>query len=78
MAIFLIGIDDTDNETSSGTGQLARWLGQEIESEGRRCWVSRGINFCWTTESPIHRITAGRVWRLSGAVRRADWNSPST
>ncbi|MHC4369889.1 MAG: hypothetical protein ACYSW8_19940, partial [Planctomycetota bacterium] len=26
MAIFLIGIDDTDNETSPGTGRLARQL----------------------------------------------------
>ena len=36
MAIVLIGIDDTDNETSPGTGQLARRLGQEIEQRGAK------------------------------------------
>jgi hypothetical protein len=34
MATFLIGIDDTDNETSPGTGQLARRLAKEIEQRG--------------------------------------------
>jgi tRNA(Ile2) C34 agmatinyltransferase TiaS len=36
MAIFLIGIDDTDNETSPGTGKLARELGREIEGRGAK------------------------------------------
>jgi hypothetical protein len=36
MAIVLIGIDDTDNETSPGTGQLARRLAQEIEQKGAK------------------------------------------
>jgi hypothetical protein len=36
MAIVLIGIDDTDNETSPGTGQLARRLAQEIEQRGAK------------------------------------------
>jgi hypothetical protein len=36
MAIVLIGIDDTDNETSPGTGQLARRLGQAIEQRGAK------------------------------------------
>jgi hypothetical protein len=34
MAIVLIGIDDTDNDTSPGTGQLSRWLAREIELRG--------------------------------------------
>jgi tRNA(Ile2) C34 agmatinyltransferase TiaS len=36
MAIVLIGIDDTDNQTSAGTGQLARRLAQEIEQRGAK------------------------------------------
>jgi hypothetical protein len=36
MAIILIGIDDTDNDTSAGTGQLSRWLAREIELRGGR------------------------------------------
>jgi hypothetical protein len=36
MTTFLIGIDDTDNETSPGTGQLARRLAQEIEQRGAK------------------------------------------
>ena len=34
MTTFLIGIDDTDNDTSPGTGQLARRLAGEIERRG--------------------------------------------
>jgi tRNA(Ile2) C34 agmatinyltransferase TiaS len=34
MATFLIGIDDTDNDISPGTGQLARRLAAEIEQRG--------------------------------------------
>jgi hypothetical protein len=34
MAIFLIGIDDTDNETSPGTGRLARKLLAECALRG--------------------------------------------
>jgi hypothetical protein len=34
MTTYLIGIDDTDNQTSPGTGQLARRLAQEIERRG--------------------------------------------
>lgn len=36
MARYLIGIDDTDNLTSPGTGQLARELAREAESRGAR------------------------------------------
>jgi tRNA(Ile2) C34 agmatinyltransferase TiaS len=36
MAIVLIGIDDTDNETSPGTGRLARRLAGEIEQKGAK------------------------------------------
>ncbi len=36
MAIILIGIDDTDNETSRGTGRLARRLAAEIEQRGAK------------------------------------------
>jgi tRNA(Ile2) C34 agmatinyltransferase TiaS len=36
MTTFLIGIDDTDNDTSPGTGQLARRLAREIEQRGAR------------------------------------------
>ncbi|MDP9175970.1 MAG: hypothetical protein M3O30_19200 [Planctomycetota bacterium] len=34
MAVILIGIDDTDNETSPGTGKLARRLAEELTSIG--------------------------------------------
>ena len=34
MAIILIGIDDTDNETSRGTGYLARRLNKECRQRG--------------------------------------------
>lgn len=34
MTIVLIGIDDTDNDTSPGTGQLSRRLAREIEQRG--------------------------------------------
>ncbi|HZL37442.1 MAG TPA: hypothetical protein VFC78_19145 [Tepidisphaeraceae bacterium] len=34
MAIVLIGIDDTDNDTSPGTGQLARRLTAELSARG--------------------------------------------
>ncbi len=34
MTTVLIGIDDTDNDTSPGTGQLARRLAQEIKQRG--------------------------------------------
>jgi len=36
MAIFLIGIDDTDNDTSPGTGRLARRLSDECLRRGLR------------------------------------------
>ncbi len=36
MATFLIGIDDTDNETSPGTGPLARRLAEEIRLRGAK------------------------------------------
>jgi hypothetical protein len=34
MALFYIGLDDTDNDTSPGTGQLARRLAREAETRG--------------------------------------------
>jgi hypothetical protein len=34
MAVFLIGIDDTDNQTSPGTGRLARRLSDECVRRG--------------------------------------------
>jgi hypothetical protein len=40
MATFLIGIDDTDNDTSPGTGQLARRLAAEASRRGA---THRGI-----------------------------------
>jgi hypothetical protein len=36
MAVVLIGIDDTDNDTSPGTGQLARRLSSEIQHRGAK------------------------------------------
>jgi hypothetical protein len=36
MATVLIGIDDTDNQTSPGTGQLARRLAAELERRGAK------------------------------------------
>jgi len=36
MTTILIGIDDTDNETSIGTGRLARLLSEECEHRGMR------------------------------------------
>jgi len=36
MPIALIGIDDTDNQTSPGTGKLARWLCADIVERGGR------------------------------------------
>jgi hypothetical protein len=40
MATFLIGMDDTDNDTSPGTGQLARRLAAEATRRGA---IHRGI-----------------------------------
>lgn len=40
MPLFLIGIDDTDNDTSPGTGQLARRLAAEASERGA---INRGI-----------------------------------
>lgn len=34
MARILIGVDDTDNDSSPGTGQLARRLAAELEQQG--------------------------------------------
>ena len=36
MATFLIGLDDTDNQTSRGTGHLARCLSAECAARGLR------------------------------------------
>lgn len=36
MARILIGIDDTDNDTSPGTGRLARRLSSELQERGMR------------------------------------------
>ncbi len=36
MPIVLIGIDDTDNQTSPGTGQLSRRLARDVELRGGR------------------------------------------
>lgn len=36
MTTILIGLDDTDNETSRGTGHLARMLSEECERRGMR------------------------------------------
>jgi len=36
MTTILIGLDDTDNETSRGTGHLARMLSRECERRGMR------------------------------------------
>jgi len=36
MPVILIGIDDTDNDTSAGTGRLARMLSAECKTQGMR------------------------------------------
>ncbi len=42
MVVVLVGLDDTDNETSRGTGHLARMLSAECERRGMRpCGVTR-------------------------------------
>ena len=41
MRRFIIAIDDTDNETSIGTGRLARMLGDYLEEQG--CGQVRGV-----------------------------------
>ena len=70
MSLFLIGIDDTDNQTSPGTGQLARRLAAEASTRGA---VNRGIT--------RHQfLVDGRIpytSHNSGACVAIDWTERS-
>jgi hypothetical protein len=67
MATFLIGIDDTDNETSPGTGQLARRLAQEIEQRGAKMLGITRHQFLLDDRIPY-------TSHNSGACIALDWN----
>jgi hypothetical protein len=69
MAIVLIGIDDTDNETSPGTGQLARRLGAEIEQRGAKLL---GI----TRHQFLVDDRIAYTSHNSGACLAVEWNGP--
>jgi hypothetical protein len=69
MAIVLIGIDDTDNETSPGTGQLARRLGQAIEQRGAKLL---GI----TRHQFLVDDRIAYTSHNSGACLAVEWNEP--
>ena len=70
MAIVLIGIDDTDNETSPGTGQLARRLGEEIGKRGARLL---GI----TRHQFLVDDRIAYTSHNSGACLAVEWNGPA-
>jgi hypothetical protein len=67
MATFLIGIDDTDNETSPGTGQLARRLAQEIEQRGAKL-------LCITRHQFLVDDRIAYTSHNSGACIAFDWS----
>ena len=63
MKTFLIGIDDTDNETSPGTGRLARKLQEECIPRGL---ISLGVTRHQFLVDPAIAYTSHN----SGACRR--------
>jgi hypothetical protein len=69
MAIVLIGIDDTDNETSPGTGQLARRLAAKTEQRGAKLL---GI----TRHQFLVDDRIAYTSHNSGACLAVEWNGP--
>jgi hypothetical protein len=69
MAKFLIGIDDTDNDTSPGTGQLARRLAREIEQRGATLLGITRHQFLLDDRIPY-------TSHNSGACVALEWSSP--
>jgi len=69
MAIVLIGIDDTDNATSPGTGRLARRLAEEIEERGTKV---HGI----TRHQFLLDERIAYTSHNSGACLAIEWNRP--
>jgi len=69
MAIVLIGIDDTDNDTSPGTGQIARRLAQEIAQRNTKLLGITRHQFLVDDRIPY-------TSHNSGACIAIDWSSP--
>ena len=72
MQLILLGIDDTDNATSRGTGYLARQLSKEIEkcSLGKVSEVSR-----LTGIDAVIDLNGGVV-PSSEKIKTGDWVRP--
>ena len=66
MAIILIGIDDTDNETSPGTGQLARRLAQQCEKRGLKSMGITRHQFLLDPAIPYTSHNSGACIVLNG------------
>ncbi len=69
MPTVLIGIDDTDNDTSPGTGQLARRLAREIEQRGGKTLGITRHQFLLDDRIPYSTHN-------SGACIGVEWNHP--
>lgn len=72
MAIILIGIDDTDNATSPGTGQLARRLAQECEKRGLKSIGITRHQFLLDPAIPYTSHNSGACIILNGTSRIED------
>jgi hypothetical protein len=59
MAVVLIGIDDTDNQTSSGTGRLARRLVEDAIRRGAKSLGSTRHQFLVDERIPYTRQNRG-------------------
>lgn len=59
MAVILIGIDDTDNETSPGTGRLARNVSKECQKRGMNALGVTRHQFFVSPEIPYTSHNSG-------------------
>lgn len=74
MATYLIGIDDTDNESSPGTGRLARRLCEECARRGLRSLGVTRHQFLVDPAIPYTSHNSGACIGVESQNSREDWN----
>jgi hypothetical protein len=73
VTTFLIGIDDTDNESSPGTGRLARRLCDECVQRGLRALGVTRHQFLIDPAIPYTSHNSGACIGIESANRPEDW-----
>ncbi len=74
MAVFLIGIDDTDNDTSPGTGRLARRLSDECVQRGLRSLGVTRHQFLVDPAIPYTSHNSGACVAVESEEGRENWD----